>query len=169
MSVVRAVPLPDHALLAEYRRAGAFTDCYCTELAADVGLPQYVEAFYTTWLFKLERWIIGWAVHLPSTDREAAELGMASAAKFAAWTVEARTESQLLLCDVQQRTRSWLMLEHAGRPDGTTTLYFGSAIVPMVDSRTGERRLSGGFRALLGFHKLYSRALLATARTRLQA
>lgn len=165
MPTVVPCALPAGALLDTYRRAGAYTDCFRVALAANVTLAQYIEAFYNTWVFKLERLIIRWAVSLPSTDAEARELAAGSLDRFAAWTVERRTSSQLLLCDIQQRTRSWLMLEsHA---DGGTTLYFGSAIVPVLDEQTGARRHSGGFKALLGFHKIYSRVLLATARARL--
>ena len=74
---------------------------------------------------------------------------------FAAWRVEDRAEDQLLLCDLPGRTRSWLMAASEGT---RTLLYFGSAIVP----------LSPGYRALLGFHKLYSRVLLRAAKSRLE-
>jgi hypothetical protein len=72
----------------------------------------------------------------------------------------------LLLCDFLGNTRSWLMIEphHEG---GMTRLYFGSAVVPNTSRRTGQRRLGLRFRALLGFHRRYSRALLTAARSRL--
>ena len=122
----------------------------------------YVEAFYTTWLFKLERLILTWLVDKPSTDEEARSLARGARDAFAAWSVEGRAGNQLLMCDFQSRTRSWLMVEPGA---ASTRLYFGSGIVPrMVD---GTKRMGPGFRALLGFHKLYSRALLTAARTRL--
>ena len=50
------------------------------------------------------------------------------------------------------------------KPSGTATrLYFGSAVVPVVHEASGQRRMGFGFRALLGFHKLYSRILLRSA------
>ena len=55
----------------------------------------------------------------------------------------------------------------SGETSGTRLL-FGTAIVPVADHKTGEQRLSAGFRALLGFHKAYSRALLSAARSRLE-
>ncbi|MBC8026654.1 MAG: hypothetical protein H7Y89_11710, partial [Steroidobacteraceae bacterium] len=79
---------------------------------------------------------------------------------FAAWTVERRAEDQLLLCDFQGKTRSWLMVELKG---GTSRLYFGSAVVKPRGSN-GEKRMTGGFQVLLGFHKRYSHALLSAAR-----
>ena len=85
----------------------------------------------------------------------------------AAWTVEARGTDQLLLCDFQGRTRSWLMVT-PGEHGHSTRLYFGSAVVARVDRRTGRSRMGWGFHALLGFHRLYSRALLRAAQRRLQ-
>jgi hypothetical protein len=79
--------------------------------------------------------------------------------------VEAREPAQVLLCDLHGRTRSWLMV--AAR-DGATQLFFGSAVVPLVDKRSGRKRLGFAFHALMGFHKLYSRLLLSAAAQRLQ-
>jgi hypothetical protein len=159
-------PLPEHALLARYAADGGYTDCYATDLPGNFTHAEYVTAFYTTWLFKLERAILRWLVAKPSSDAEAEELGRGGRESFAAWTVEASAPNQLLLRDFLGNTRSWLMVEprHDG---GVTRLYFGSAIVPRTDRRTGQRRLKRRFRVLLGFHERYSRALLAAARARL--
>lgn len=51
-----------------------------------------------------------------------------------------------------------------GRP---TQLYFGSAVVPTKSGSGGMQRMGLLFSALLGFHKLYSRVLLTSARSRL--
>ena len=76
-----------------------------------------------------------------------------------------------MLGDFSGRTKSWLMAVPAnGASDNLRTLlYFGSAVIPRIDPVTGERRMGALFRALLGFHKLYSRLLLASARARLTA
>jgi hypothetical protein len=152
-------------LLARYAGNGGYTDCYATDLPGTYSHAEFVAAFYTTWLFKLERAILEWLVARPSTDDEAAELGRGSRQAFAAWTVEASAPNQLLLRDYLGNTRSWLMVEprHDG---GVTRLYFGSAVVPRA-TRDGRPRLGFSFRALLGFHRRYSRALLAAARARL--
>ena len=157
--MVRPHPLPGHALSAIYTRGGGYADCYVTEVPAAVSHAQYVEAFYTTWLFKLERWILK-AISRPSTDEQARQLAAGTLDRFAAWSVEKRAENQLLMCDFLGRTRSWLMVEPL--PQGGTRLYFGSAVVPGKDGRLG-----GNFSLLLGFHKLYSRLLLGAARRRL--
>lgn len=167
MSDIATKPLPAHALLARYAGNGGYADCYATELPGSFSHAEFVAAFYTTWLFRLERAILRLLVRRPSTDGEVQQLARGQRESFAAWTVEARAPNQLLLCDFLGNTRSWLMVE--SREDGgATRLYFGSAIVPRADSHTGEKKLGLSFRALLGFHKGYSRALLSAARSRLQ-
>jgi len=158
---IQPSPLPDTSLLAKYRRDGCYTDCYMTEISISVSHAQFVNAFYTTPLFKLERFILTWTVSKPSTDAQAKQLADGLTDKFAAWRVEARTEKQLLMCDFVSRTRSWLMVVPVEKG---TRLYFGSAVIP----RTGKSMLGTGVRALLGFHKVYSVALLYAARSRLK-
>jgi hypothetical protein len=165
-------PLPEESLLARYQREGAFTDCYAVDVTAAVTLQSYVAAFYTTFVFKLERLILQWALSKPSTDAQAAQLAAGTVAQFSAWRVEQRTASQLLMSDVKDRTRSWLMVAPLAATPGAaagtrTRLYFGSAIIPVLDPRTGQPRLTGGFQALQGIHHVYSQVLLHSARTRL--
>jgi hypothetical protein len=161
--LVAIASLPDRAFLQGYSRAGAYADCFVTELPRAVTQAAFVEAFYTTWLFKLERLLLRWFVARPSTDAQARELAKGARDAFAAWDVERRDHEQLLMCDMAARTRSWLMTE----PSGTgTRLYFGSAVVPNMGA-DGKPRMGGVFRFLLGFHKLYSRLLLRAAARRL--
>lgn len=166
MIAVQACELPDGALLRRYQGGGAYADCYVTDLARPVSHAEYVEAFYTTAVFRLERWLLSRFVARPSTDAQAAALAAGTLASFAAWNVEARGPDQILLTDFQGRTRSWLM--SAPGPDPRTTrLFFGSAVVSVVDRRSGQARMGVAFRVLLGFHKIYSRVLLRAAATRL--
>jgi hypothetical protein len=148
-----------------YLRGKTYVDCYFTEIASRVSHAEYVEAFYTTAVFKLERWILRWFVAKSSADAQARELAHGTRDSFAAWSVEGREVDQLLLCDFQGRTRSWLMTSPIA---GGTCLYFGSAVVPVVDARTGDETLGFVFSVLLGFHKLYSRILLRAAVRRLE-
>jgi hypothetical protein len=166
MTFIQACELPDDALLRRYLSGGAYTDCYFAEVARVISHAEYVEAFYTTAVFKLERLLLSWFVARPSTDAQAEELASGKRTSFAAWNVEAREPDQLLLSDFQGRTRSWLMSAPASN-NQTTRLFFGSAVVPIVNRRTGEARMGSAFRALLGFHKLYSRVLLRAAVNRL--
>jgi hypothetical protein len=170
MLSIKACPLPVGALLGRYRGNGAFTDCYMTEIGQPVTNARFVAAFYTTPVFRLERLILAWALSRPSTDAEAEQLASGRLDTFSAWRVEERREDQLLMADVKGRTRSWFMVApgQAGRGPGTR-LYFGSAVLPVVDRATGASQVSAGFRALLGFHHRYSEVLLYSARARLEA
>jgi hypothetical protein len=163
---IRPGELPAHALLARYRDTGGFTDCWIADLSRPVTHAEYVEAFYTTALFGIERRLLAWFASKPSTAADARLLADARSDRFAAWTVEARAADQLLLCDFTRRTRSWLMVEPF--PDGVgTRLYFGSAVVPRRDATGVGGSMGVAFHALSGFHAVYSRALLGAARSRL--
>ncbi len=164
-AAIRPGDLPQDALLRRYCDLG-YTDCYVTELDRAVTHAEYVEAFYTTFVFRLERWILRLALSRPSTDDDVRRLAREDAGAFSAWSVEARARDQLLLCDHVGRTRSWLMTEPIDA--ARTRLYFGSAVVAEHDPSTNERRLRRTYEALLGFHKLYSRVLLRAARARLE-
>lgn len=164
LTTIHRTDLPAHALLRRYLRDGHYADCYVAEVPVTVAQGEFVEAFYTTPLFKLERVILATLARKPSRDADARALARGERDAFAAWTVEDRSDTQLLLTDFMGRTRSWLMAEPIG--NGGTRLHFGSAVVPRI-GRDGTPRLGAGFSTLLGFHKRYSRALLAAARRRL--
>lgn len=152
--------LPADALLQRYREQGAYTDCFAIDVPGQVPHAAFVEAFYTTAVFRLERLLLALFVARPSNDAEARELAGGKRERFAAWSVEARAPGQLLMCDFAGSTRSWLMAVPAPGGGPGTRLYFGSAVV--------RSRQGGAFRALLGFHKLYSRILLRAAVSRLR-
>ncbi len=152
---ITETPLPPGALLARYTGAGGYTDCFTVTLPGRVTQAAFVEAFYTTALFKLERLVLAVLLSRPSTDREARALAAGETDRFAAWTVEGRAADQILLCDFMGSTRSWLMTAPG---EGTTTLSFGTAVVP----RKG-RGMGGGFRVMLPVHRLYARSLLRAA------
>jgi hypothetical protein len=155
VGTVESCDLPGDALTQRYHASGAYADCFFTELPRPVTHAQYVEAFYTTGLFRLERWILR-LIGRPSTDAEARALARGERDSFAAWIVEARAPDQVLLRDLTGRTCSWLMVTRAGRVPGTR-LYFGSVVIPSSPVNA----------KLLGFHTLYSRLLLRAAARRL--
>ena len=171
MAQLQPDPLPAHALLTKYANSGAYTDCFVTEIARTVSHAEFVEAFYTGGLFKVERFLLRVFIAKPSTDLQARQLAAGELNEFAAWQVEARAVDQLLLRAVDGRTRSWLMVSAAEVP-GRTRLYFGSALLPKPTppnspNATGKPSLGFVFKALLGFHNFYSRALLRAAAARL--
>lgn len=162
-------PVPAASLLGRHTGAGAYADCYCTEIDGGVTHAEFVEAFYTTALFKVERLILRLVVSRPSTDAEARQLACGERDQFAAWSVRARDVNQLLLADFSGHTCSWLMTEAVDSSGvARTRLYFGSAVLLRRDPATGRGSPGFVFKALLGFHKLYSRALLAAACARLR-
>lgn len=163
---VQPCSLPTDALLQRYVGGGNHADCYCIEVDGAASHAAFVEAFYTTAVFRIERLILRLLVARPSTDAQARQLALGTLDSFAAWTVEARAANQLLLADFQGRTRSWLMVAHAAERRATR-LYFGSAVIAPVDRSSGEARMGAAFRLLLGFHQLYSRVLLGAAAGRL--
>ena len=170
MFSIESCDIPCDALLGKYLKDGTYTDCYRTDLPSTVTHAQYVVAFYTTQIFKLERLILKLAVSRPSTDAQAAQLATGTLDEFAAWHVEGRCENQLLLCDFKRRTRSWLMVVPIIEGSHVRTrLYFGSAVVPVVNAKTGVSSLGFVYLALLGFHKLYSVVLLYSAKLRLES
>ena len=169
MLSVEKCAVPANTLLAKYWTDGTYTDCYATEIPWRISLAEFVFAFYTTFIFKLERLILKWMVSKPSTDAQAKQLADGDIEKFAAWHVENRSENEILMCDFLGRTRSWLMVtpvNTAGSP--RTRLYFGSAVVPIRNSTTSEPSLGFGYKALLGFHQIYSRLLLYSAKSRIR-
>lgn len=169
MFSVKSCQIPNGALLNNYLRKGTYTDCYVTDIRGPVSHAQYVTAFYTTRIFKLERLILKLAVSKPSSDTQVTQLANGSIDTFAAWHVEARGVNQLLLCDFVHRTRSWLMTDQVtGTGSPCTRLYFGSAVVPVENPETGEFTPGMAYQALLGFHRLYSRILLRAAKVRLE-
>ena len=163
----KPVPLPDDALLWRYRgKQGHYTDCYACTVEGPVEFGTFVFSFYTTWLFRCERLILKLLVKRPSTDHDASSLASGASKTFAAWTVEARSTDEILMCDMAGRTRSWLKVEQLG--NNKSRLMFGSAVVPKKSASGSSPDIGFIFRALLGFHKLYSRALLATAASRIR-
>ena len=166
---IRPCPLPGDALLRKYVDSGDYTDCFCVEIVEPTTQTEFVAAFYTTWIFKLERLILRVFFDKASSDADARRLAESAATSFAAWNVEARNDNQLLLSDYAGQTRSWLMTSPtAAESSGRTRLYFGSAIIKRKDKVRGEKSMGPVFRLLLGPHKLYSRVLLQAARSRLR-
>jgi hypothetical protein len=154
--------MPDGALLLHYGAIGAFTDCYTYDVDSVVSHSDFVYAFYTSPLFKIERFILKWIVAKPSTDADVAALALGTSDVFSAWSVEGRAKDQLLVCDYQRRTRSWLMVLPLDGGAGTR-LFFGTAVARLRPDGRKDRAFGLAFKLLVGFHKLYARALLRDA------
>jgi hypothetical protein len=166
-AVVRE-PVPEDALLKTYRggmhpeRWRKYGDFFSVAVDQVVSLADFVFAFYTSPVFRIERLLLRVFIDTPSSDSNARALADGSASSFAVWYVGERTATQLLMCDRYERTRSWFRVVALDR--GRTLLQFGSAVAATRDDRTGGEKIGGTFRWLVGFHVLYSQVLLHAAK-----
>lgn len=169
MPVIAQCPVADDSLLRTYRggkhpeRWGHYGDCFSASVDRAVTLSEFVLAFYTSPVFRVERLILRILAGAASTDGEARALAEGRGESFAVWTVGARTVDQLLMCDRYGKTRSWFRVVPLAASG--TVLQFGSAVAgrPRGDGAWGMSRTFG---VLLGLHRMYSRALLKVAARR---
>jgi hypothetical protein len=163
--------VPEDALLRTFRggahpeRWGRYADCFAVSVDRDVTLAQFVFAFYTSPLFRIERGLLRLLINAPSSRADARAIADGTSGKFAAWYVGQRTEMQLLMCDRYERTRSWFRVEP--ERGGGTRLRFGSAVAAKRGEKTDVPRRPAAFSLLLSFHVLYSQALLRAAEANL--
>ncbi len=160
---VQPCAVPTHSFLRKFQNDGGFADCYCVVVTSEVTQAEFIEAFYTTGVFKLERTLLKLFAGKPATDADATRLSNGNVSIFSAWKVEKQTASELLLADFTGRTRSWLMTEQVDSIDAATRLYFGSAVVPRRANGVGKPNMGWIFHALLSFHRIYSTLLLRAA------
>ena len=163
MPTVLACEVPLNSFLRQYKDGPGYADCYVTHVPGVTTQQAFIEAFYTSPLFKIERTLLQYLASKPATDADAKALAGGGATRFSAWRVEAQSTTELLLADFTGRTRSWLMAVPGpvGNDLPGTLLYFGSAVVPLAGH--GAQSMGWVFHALLGFHRLYSRLLLRAA------
>ena len=145
---VRPCDVPPGSYLRVFKDSTGYADCYVIDVPGVVAQEDFVVAFYTSPLFKAERTILKYLASKPATDADVKHLTAGQSDKFAAWIVERRSPSELLLVDFTGRTRSWLMT---------------TPVVPRSNRGGKSSGMGFGFYALLGFHRLYSRLLLSAA------
>lgn len=168
MATVTHGALPNDALLRTYRggprpeRWRESGDCFAVSVDRVVSLAEFVFAFYTSPVFRIERLILGLLAGTLSTESEALRLAEGHETSFAIWRVGERTATQLLMCDRYEWTRSWFRVVPLN--DGKTLLQFGSAVASRKGGQSSTRTSGGLFRLLLKFHVAYSRVLLHAAR-----
>lgn len=151
MPAIETPALPAASLLAQHRGAECYRDCFRVTVPRRFSLNEYIEAFYASFAFTPERYVLH-LIGKGSSRADITALAEGRAQDFAAWSVEAREDEQILLRDFQNRTCSWLMVEPVG--DTATRLWFGSGV------RHPDKGLVS---ALMPFHRWYSRVLLAGA------
>jgi hypothetical protein len=170
--------VPQDSLLKTHRgevhpeRWGNYGDCYSVRVDRAASLADFVFAFYTSPLFRIERLILRVLAGAPADDDGAHALAQGSSTTFSIWYLGERTASQLLMCDRYERTRSWFQV--VPLDGGRTLLQFGSAVAAapgkaepgdaVPRDATKASKSSAVFRLLLGFHILYSQLLLSAAK-----
>ncbi len=167
MEKVHEVAVPQGSFLETIgQQDGVYTDCFAVMTVGEANFADYIEAFYTTPIFRAERVLLRLFARAPSTDHQARALGEGTLDTFSVWHVQKRSENQLLMRE--GRTSSWFMLvpSYDAEVDGCV-LMFGSVVFPNKDKKTGKLKIGFLFKALLGVHKFYSRMLLSAARRRL--
>jgi hypothetical protein len=169
LSIAREA-VPDDSLLKTHRGAvhperwGDSGDCFSVSVERAASLADFVFAFYTSPLFRIERLILRVLAGAPADDGDARALARGAATTFSIWYMGERTATQLLMCDRYERTRSWFRVVPLG--GGRTLLQFGSAVAAGPgDAGSKTRTSSAVFRLLLGFHIVYSQLLLSAAKT----
>jgi hypothetical protein len=165
--------IPDDALLKTYRggphpeRWGTYADCFAVTIDREIGLIDFVFAFYTSPVFRIESFLLRLLLGTSASKADARAVAGGTSQAFSAWYVGQRTATQLLMCDRYERTRSWFCVAPAA--GGGTRLQFGSAVAAKRDKKTGAAALGGGVHFLLWFHILYSQVLLRAAKFNLRA
>jgi hypothetical protein len=171
MLAITRESVPDDALLRTFRggrhpeRWGKYADCFAVNVDREVTLAQFVFAFYTSPLFRIERGLLRLLINAPSSRADARAIAEGTSDKFAAWYLGQRTATQLLMCDRYERTRSWFRVEPEG--GGGTRLQFGSAVAAKRGEKNDAPGRPAAFSVLLSFHVLYSQALLHAAKANL--
>ena len=166
---VKIVKIPENGLLNAYDlKSGCYTDCFCIDVPGSVSFPTYVYAFFNTPVFKLERVLLRLFAFSPSSDTDVANLASGTSDVLSMWNVEERNENQMLMSVGNGPIRTWLMCSSNDISSGTTRLFFGSAVLPSRRNASGDRKMGRSFHILLGFHKVYSRILLWSAKQKLR-
>ncbi|MEM9969681.1 MAG: hypothetical protein AAF762_01095 [Pseudomonadota bacterium] len=146
--------VPAASLISPYVDGSNFVDAYFVARPG-VALPNYVDRFFTTPIFRLERSILRLTGGVPSEDQQVAALASGTGEVMASWRVEARSDDELLLVVPGTPIRTWLAVDDRG-------IWFGSVIVAGPDGN-----IPFMIRALIPFHALYSRVLLWAAARRM--
>ena len=163
---------------------GAYIDCFCFMMPCVISFEEFVTAFYTSRLFKIERVILSIVVRKPSDDRQAIAIAQGRQKYFSAWSERARSPNELLMCDFQNQTCSFFKVvevpcsksressENHYKDFSTnapsSVLYFGTVLVPHKHSNGKLKEKPLFIRWLMPFHRLYSKALMRSAIKRLR-
>lgn len=168
MFAITQGPIPDKALIETYARIkGGHTDCYYVDVPRYVTLSEFIQTFFSSPVFRLERLLLNMSPTGRSTDQDIANLASGTGNTMAVWKVDAREENQLIMSAGNGPIRTWLKVDTDYPETGKTRLFFGSALAPTRNKNGEQRKLSWVFKVSLGFHGFYSQLLLSLAARRL--
>lgn len=74
MPTVHPCEVPLHSFLSKHKDGPSYSDCYMTQIPGKVTQAAYIEAFYTSPLFKMERILLQYLASKPATDADAKAL-----------------------------------------------------------------------------------------------
>jgi hypothetical protein len=158
---------PADALVEVYARRGDYVDGFHVDVAGEVTLAEFIDAFFASRAFRSERWLIA-ILGNPTSDAALGALASGASDRFAAWKTEARREDEILLSDFTAFTRCWLKVAPApGRLVSASRLFFGTAFTRGSRPGVGNLLLRLLFAALRPLHAFYARTLLNSAAARL--
>lgn len=165
---VKSGSIPEGAMLGTYAaKSGCYTDCFFVDVPGPVNLSDFILNFFNTPVFRLERKLLNLFGSHPSTNDDVVNLASGAGDSLAIWKVEKRNNDQLIMAVGKGPIRSWLMVSPTEINANTSRIYFGSAVLPTSFDPSGEPKMDKLLHLLLGFHKLYSRILLGSAKRRL--
>lgn len=170
MAIIRQIDPPKYSLLKDWQpglvrdESKSYRDCFITDVEHEVDLADFVFAFYTSHLFRLERLILSLAIKSRITEDHARALADGSSDSFAVWTVGERRSNELILCDKFGTTRSWFQISKMpSTTNMATRMYFGSVVVVSSGEPDGCNNINLPVKLSLPFHRLYSRSLIKSA------
>jgi hypothetical protein len=174
-SVTKSSPPPDSLLTKRVKESTLLVeaDCYSLEIDGKVSLEEFVEAFFTSQVFQVERMVLPVA----STDEQARQFARGTTADFATWRAVGRTEGEFLTIwgDGSPETTeipksgtqgaTWFRVEPAGTADAPRTrISLGSSIVGTPNPLT-----SFVMGIATPLHGVYSQTLVQCAADNLQS
>lgn len=153
---------PKDSLLHQYtEKPGCHADAFMAEINFTPSLKDYITAMFGSPVFRIERVLLAVAAATPTFKKDLTAFALAEKDSFALWKTMERSDQELLMEVEKGRVRTWLMVEPT--EGETSKLWFGSAIVPKTTPSREVGDIGFTFKALMGFHKLYSRILLLAA------
>ncbi len=167
MTHVEKTAIPLDSFMSAYKQIdGCSADAFRGYLEFPVTLEALITAFFGSPIFTLERLLLKSIGQANTSRSDITGLAAGTQEKFAAWKVEDRNESEVILKVGSSPIRSWLMARPDG--DGKTAIYFGSAVLPQTTNRNSKPQVGSSFRFFMGVHNFYSCLLLKSTIKNLQ-